>query len=724
MSPRSRTQGAREGLPSAEAIRKALGASPRGPLKPKELARALDLPPQEYRSFKELLGALEKDGSLYRVRGNRYAVPDRINLVVGTLQVTRGGDAFLRPDRSGERELFIPARDLETAMDGDRVTARIESYPRGRAPVGKVLKVLDRAHPTVVGTLHLNRNFGFVTPLDQRMPRDILIPEGQIGGGAEGDVVVVRISQYGDRRLNAVGEVQEVLGPIEDPGVDVLAILHGHGLPAVFPDEVEQAAVEAARRFDEPGPRTDLRDLHVFTIDPSDAKDHDDALSVTDVEPGVWEVGIHIADVSHFVEEGGILDLEAYRRGTSVYLVDQVVPMLPHRLSSDLCSLKASEDRLALSLMVTLDEAGRVRSHRFLRSWVRCARGLAYEEVQEVLEGKRQIDSVTGAAIRTLDRLAGVLRARRRERGSLDFDLPEAKVVLDEEGIPVDIRKTVQLSSHRLIEDFMILANEVVAREGETRGLPIPFRVHEPPAADRMEELRKFFASIGYAIPRGKPGPKALQKVLDRADGRPESALVSTVLLRAMSRARYDAGNLGHFGLASRAYSHFTSPIRRYPDLVLHRVVARSLIDGRPPHERWKGDQLDEMAAHASARERVAQRAERDSIELKKVEFMQRHLGDEFEGTIGGVAAFGFFVLLDRYHVEGLVHVSSLDDDYYVFSPEGYNLTGRRSGRRFRLGDRVSVQVAKVSKEDRRIDFVLRAARGRVAEKPGGSVAV
>ncbi len=676
-------------------------------MKAKELARAVGVPTHGYRAFREQLRDLERTGEVYRTRGNRYAVPDRIELVVGRIQLTRKGDAFLRPDRAGEPELFIGQRNLDSAMDGDRVTVRIEGRPRGRAPEGRVVKVLERARPTLVGTLHQTRNFGFVTPLDRRMTRDILVPSGKDGGAAEGDVVVVRITQFGDRRLNSVGEVEEVLGPIEDPGVDVLAVLHGHGLPAGFPSEVEEAARRAAHRFESPGTRVDRTDLHVFTIDPADARDHDDALSVTDLGEGVHEVGIHIADVSHFVEEGGELDLEAWRRGTSVYLVDQVVPMLPHTLSSDLCSLRAGEDRLALSLFVRLDQEGRLRGHRFERTVVRLAAGLTYEEVQEVLEERRELDPVTDVALRSLDGLAATLRRRRRERGSLDFDLPEARVILDEEGVPLDIQRRVQLDAHRLIEDFMILANEVVARECESRGLPIPFRIHEPPSETRSEELRTFLASIGYQLPRGRPSPKALQAVLDRAEGRPESTLVSTVVLRSMSRARYAPENVGHFGLASRSYAHFTSPIRRYPDLALHRVVSRCLVDGLAPPDRWGGERLAEMSEHASDRERLAQQAERDSVELKKVEFMQRHLGDEFDGTISGVTSFGLFVLLDRYFVEGLVHVSWLGDDYYVHSAEGHSWTGRRSGRRFRLGDRVRVRVTRVSKEERRIDFLL-----------------
>ena len=591
-------------------------------------------------------------------------------------------------------------------MDGDRVAVRIESRPSGQSPVGRVVNVLERSHPIVVGTLHVNRALRFVEPLDPRIARDILIPEGKEGEAGHGHVVVVRMIQFGDRRQNSIGEVERVLGSIEDPGVDVLAIVHGYGLPAEFPPEVETAARNAEGRGRDGGARSDRRDLLVLTIDPSDAKDHDDALSLVSVKEGVWEVGVHIADVSHFVEEGSLLDLEAFRRGTSVYLVDQVIPMLPHRLSSNLCSLTEGEDRLAVSLFLTIDEGGEVQSHRFERTWVRSAHRLDYETVQRVLDGETSVNPATDDLLRTLDRLAYALRAIRRARGSLDFELPEATVILDEEGAPIDIRKKEQLESHRLIEDFMILANEVVASEAERRHLPIPFRIHEPPSMDRARVLREFLASIGQSLPRGNLGPTGLQAVLDRTADRPESSLVSTVILKSMSRARYDAQNLGHFGLASKAYAHFTSPIRRYPDLALHRVIVRALIEGKPFDDSDQAD-VATMAAHATEREELAQKAERDSIDMKKTEFMARHLGEEFNGTISGVTRFGFFVSLDRYFVEGLVHVNSMHDDYFQFVAESYSLVGERSKRRFRLGDRVRTRVARVNKEDRRIDFTL-----------------
>jgi ribonuclease R len=703
-------------LPDLDAIRDALTASPRGPLKAKELARELDIPTHLYRPFRDRLRELEAEGTLYRNRSQRYAVPAEIHLVVGRLQVVRSGDGFLRPEEPGQPEVFVAERHLESAMDGDRVAVRIEGRPAGRNPVGRVVKILDRARPTVVGKFQSTKKFGFVSPLDRRLSRDILVPDPGASGARSGDVVVVRITQFGDAKRNSLGEVERVLGPMDEPGVDVLAILHGHGLPKEFPPEVEEAAREAAEHARHPGSREDLRELLVFTIDPSDARDHDDALSVVPLDDGRVEVGIHIADVSHFVTEGTPLDLEALQRGTSVYLVDQVVPMLPHLLSSDLCSLREGEDRMALSLFVTMTEQGAVQSHRYARTLVRCREGLHYEQVQEVLKGSGSINPEVDGVLRQLDGLARRLRERRNKRGSLDFDLPEARVVLDADGAPVDIRRVEQLDSHRLIEDFMILANELVATDAQRRKLSIPFRIHEPPPRDRMEDLREFLSSVGHPLGKKELEPSHLQSVIKAYQGRPEEYLVSTVLLRSMSRARYDATNVGHFGLASKAYLHFTSPIRRYPDLVVHRLVKDVFIDGAELPDHWE-ETVDDVCEWASARERVAQQAERDSVEMKKIEYMRRHLGDEFDGTIAGVTSFGFFVLLERVFVEGLVHVSTLGDDYYTFLPEAHSLVGSRNHRRFRIGDPVRVRVVRADKEERQIDFMLLEGGGKADAK-------
>ena len=695
------------GLPSSADILNGLRESGRGPLKSKELARELGVANEAYAAFKNVLVGLEGDGRVYRVKGGRYAVPEKINLVVGRLSLIRSGDGFVIFEDSQSQDVYVPFGDLASAMDGDQVVARIEGRPRGRNPVGRIIKVLERAHPRVVGTYRRTKNLGYVVPREREMPRDILIPQGDERDATDRDVVVVRIVSFGDRKLNPVGEVEEVLGPITASGVDILALVHSYGLTPDFPDEVRLAAEELARaRRPEADPgRVDRRDLLVFTIDPVDAKDHDDALSVSALGQGHWEVGVHIADVSAFIEPGSPVDLEALERGTSVYMVDRVIPMLPQALSSDVCSLRPDEDRAAVSLFATLDGEGRVGAVRFEKTLIRSRHKLAYEHAQEVLDGQQSVAADADAAILTLAQLARRLRRRREERGSLDFDLPEARVILGSGGEPLDIQRVTRLESHRLVEDFMLLANEIVATEAVRRRLPILHRVHEPPTEQKVETLREFLRSLGQSLPKRSVKPRDLEQVLERVQGRPEEKLVNKVVLRSMQRARYASGNLGHFGLALENYCHFTSPIRRYPDLVTHRVVVRALVEGRPVPESWGGEELDAVAERSSAREQAAAAAERDSIELKKVEFMERHLSDHFTGTISGVVAFGFFVLLDDYFVEG--HVNALNDDYYEFRGEEYSLVGDRRGRRFRLGDRVRVQVARVDKEERKIDFLL-----------------
>jgi ribonuclease R len=692
---------------TVEAIIRHLQSESRRPLKTRELAQALGVGEVDYADLKDRLAQLVEEGVLYRVKGQRYALPGKINLAVGPLQTIRSGAGFVETEEGPD--VFIPSNALGSALDGDRVVARVERRRRGDRPEGRIIKVLERARTTMVGVYHPSRNFGFVVPEDRKVSKDVFVPPGQAGGADDGDVVVVKVTSWGDAHRGPAGEVQEVLGRLGDPGVDVLAVAHGHELPMEFPDDVEAEATRlkerGVRAAHEPE-RVDLRGQLIFTIDPADAKDHDDALSIHRGEDGLWEVGVHIADVSHYVEEGGAIDQEAFKRATSVYLVDRVIPMLPEALSNDLCSLRPHEDRFALSLLLRMDDRAEVRDHRVVRSVIRSAHKLAYEEAQSVLDGSGSVTQEADQAIRDLARLARQLRAKREARGSIDFDLPEARVVLNTAGEPTDIQKVLRLEAHRLIEDFMILANEVIDRSATSRKVPFLHRVHEHPEGDRLDQLQNFLAGLGVRIP-DKPSPKDLQEAIDRFDGRPEESLVTTVVLRSMKRARYSEKPLGHFGLATDHYTHFTSPIRRYSDLVVHRLTGQALIDGERVAERLRTEYLPIVSRRTSERERVAVDAERDSIDLKKTEFMQQHVGDEFEGTVSGVTSFGLFVLLDRYFVEGLVHVSSLGDDYYVFMEERFALVGEHTGKRFRLGDRVTVQVASADLEQRKIDFVL-----------------
>lgn len=680
------------------------------PLRAKELARGLGVKANDYPEFKRQLEELENEGLLYRVRRQRYAAPERINLIVGRLQTIRSGAGFVIGE-DGEGDLFIPAQSLGSAVDGDRVVARVERRRRAERREGRVIKVLERARETVVGVYHPARNFGFVVPEDRKLTRDIFIPPGQELGAEEGDVVVVRIENWGDDHLGPSGEVERILGPVGGAGVDVLAVIHGHELPLAFPQEVEEEAERLRERGLQPEDlegRDDLRDQLIFTIDPADARDHDDALSIRVLDENRWEVGVHIADVGFYVRENGAIDLEALRRGTSVYLVDRVIPMLPEALSADLCSIRPDEDRLALSLFITFDETGKVHGHRLRRSVIRSRHRLSYDDAQAVIAGELSIDPETDAAIQNLILGSRALRAVRVARGSLDFDLPEARVILNTKGEPTDIQRVLRLESHRLIEDYMLLANEVIARDASRARLPFLYRIHERPDADRLEQLREFVATFGHRLSRrAEPTPKDLQRLLNSVQGRPEENLVSTVVLRSMKQARYSHDNAGHFGLAARHYTHFTSPIRRYSDLVVHRLVTRAFIDREELPESLREEVLPMIGRVTSERERIAVEAERDSVDLKKVEFMEKRLGETFNGTVSGVTAFGLFVLLDDFFVEGLIHVSNLEDDFYVYLEEQFALVGERTRQRFQLGDRLQVLVAGVSREDRKVDFLL-----------------
>jgi ribonuclease R len=693
------------------------------PLKPIELASELEVPEGQIDDFNKLLDEMVEQGLLYRNKQKSLAVPTKINLVVGTLQTIRSGAGFVVPDE-GKEDLFVSREGLRSAVNGDRVIARVEKHKKGGKTEGSVVRVLKRSRETVVGIYHPTKNYGFVVPeVDLRIHNDFFIPPGEEQGATEGDMVVVRIEDWGDQHRGPVGTVEKILGKRGEPGVDVLAVLYGHELPVDFPPEVIAAAEEMQKRGvtdSDMADREDLRDELIFTIDPVDAKDHDDALSVKQIGDDEWEVGIHIADVSFYVTEGSIIDAEALRRGTSIYMVDRTIPMLPHPLSSDLCSLKENVDRLAMSVMVRMNSQGDINAHKLARTVIRSRHKLAYEDAQAVLNGEKSVDAETDEAIHALAKLSRALREKRAARGSLDFDLPEARVVLNKEGEPTDIQKVERLESHRLIEDFMLLANEVVARKGARNKLPYLYRVHEDPDQERLGRLQGVAGTFGYKVTNNKKvSPKDLQRLLEHVKGKPEERLLSTVVLRSMRQARYSHENLGHFGLASKFYTHFTSPIRRYPDLIVHRVCAHAFLNGEDVKQVMNTTNLAEIARVASTRERVAVDAERDSIEMKKVEFMERHVGDEFAGTVASVTAFGFFVLLDAYYVEGLVHISSLDDDYYQFIEEQYALIGERTRRRFRLGDPVKVRVARVDIEERKIDFALLEDEGK-RKRPRG----
>ncbi len=693
-----------------------LGEHAKRPLKLKEIARGLEIGDEGYQALKTELVRLTDEGSIYRIKGQRYALPEQINLVVGRLDGTRGGAGFVVAERRiPGADVFVPSHRLAGARHGDRVVARTEHRRREGNPEGQVIRVLERARTQVVGTLQHGKHFGFVRPDNPRLRFDVFVAGEHLKDAGEGQKVVATIDDWGDGKKSPEGRITEVLGDADTPGVDILSIIMGHGLDTEFPADVESAASEITVDLElEAGRRLDLRDRPAFTIDPADAKDFDDALSIRRLDDDLYEVGIHIADVGHYVEMDSDIDEEAYERATSIYLVDRVIPMLPERLSNDLCSLVPNKDRLTYSVIATVDSDANIQDYQIAETVIRSRFRLTYMEAQAMIQSEPEAEEHKEILweLQTLRRLAKMLRSRRAERGSLDFDLPEAGVELDQDGFPIDIKEKVRLDSMRLIEEFMLLANEIVARHASEQKIPFIYRVHERPSPEKLDRVRRFAAVCGCSLTgRGNDvKPQHLAKLLNDVRGKPEEELMNSVVLTSMMRASYEVENNGHFGLAAEHYGHFTSPIRRYPDLVAHRVLKKHSAG-----ERWKDPErrerlvarLERTADHASLRERIADDAERDSVDLKKVEFMERHIGDEFSGCISRVRSFGFFVRLDDYFVDGLVHVSGLDDDYYEFHEDHYALLGRNTGRRFRLADPIRVSVAAVNKDARQIDFAL-----------------
>jgi ribonuclease R len=681
------------------------------PLKPKEIARELDVSTAEYRGLKDTLHRMTDEGVLYKVKHGRYAPPRKINVAVGRFSFGRHGGGTVTTDDPDAEVVFVPAAQTGTALHGDKVAVRISERRSGPLPEGEIIRVVDRARTTVVGTLFDDGRVAIVRPENHRIPRDVLIPPEALNGAKDQQLVEVRVISWGDPRQMMVGEVAEVLGTPGDPGLDVTIVMKEYDLPLRFPDRVEEAA---AKLPDRPSPedikgRLDLRELDVVTIDPVDAKDFDDALSIRPLSGDAIEVGVHIADVSHYVRPGDPVDEEGYARATSVYLVDRVVPMLPEALSNRLCSLVPHQDRLAFSVMLRMELDGTVKSAKFAPSVIHSKRRFAYQEVQEILDGRRPApeDQRFAESLRTLAAISRSLVEKRHARGSLDFDLPASRVILDARGLPIDIQKVERLEAHKLVESFMLLANESVAKRLKQMEVPALYRNHRGPDAMATQELRDMLARHGYKLQIKKGGdlsPRALQKVLHESDGAPESAVISMLVLRSMKRALYEPEPLGHFGLATQNYTHFTSPIRRYPDLVVHRVLKSIVAGERPPVE---GSVMAAIGERCSERERVAEEAERASVELKKVQFMLERLGEEFDGRIVGVTAFGFFVEIDDVFVTGLVHVNRLEDDYYIFVEETLSLLGEHTGRAFKLGGRVRVVATHADIARRQIDFEL-----------------
>ncbi len=681
------------------------------PMRTKELARALGIDQADYRRFREIIKELLDVGELVRLKRNRIGLAAELNIVIGPISVTRGGLGFVAVEGDDE-DVMIPSHQLLTAFDGDRVMVRLGGF-RGDRRTGAVIKIVERRQRNIVGVIHHGRHFSSVVPDNPRIHRDLYIPRRESLDAEDGEKVVAVLTVWDDPSMSPEGKVTDRLGFPGDPGVDMLTVIKSFDLPEEFPDEVlSEAGIAAAMpSASEVQSRLDLTRDCIYTIDPADAKDFDDAVSVSRTSNG-YTLGVHIADVSYFVKPDTALDLEAFKRGNSVYLPGTVIPMLPEALSNDVCSLRPNRRRLAHSVFMDFDSRGKMLKWRVADSVIKSRARLAYEEVQAFFDGEKEIpDRVRRVADNlTLAReLARVLTRRRFSEGSLDFDLPESKITLNEKGEVLELSNRVRLEAHRLVEEFMLAANRAVAMEVFRKAQPLLYRVHDKPSLEKMEDFSAMMKRLGYNFPVSPDiRPVLFSRFLDKIKDKPEADFINNLMLRSMTKAVYQRENIGHFGLAFSHYAHFTSPIRRYPDLLVHRLV-RKLTHGEFTAEfaRKVISVIDNVGTHCSETERLAETAEREAVKVKQVAFMANRVGKEYPGVISGVASFGFFVRLDNLGAEGLVRMSSIDDDYYLFDEKQYRIIGRRAGRSFRLGDTIDVGVLKVDKVQNEIDFYI-----------------
>lgn len=682
------------------------------PMKLKELAMLLSVPKEQRDELKEVLDILIAEGKIGISKKGKYGKAEEFALV-GTFSGHAKGFGFVTIE-GREQDVFIPADKTKGAMDGDKVQIVIEGEARGKRAEGAVLRILEHANKTVIGFYQKNKNFGFVLPDNQKLGQDIFIPQGKDMGAVTGHKVIVRITDFGDDRKKPEGVITEILGHVNDPGVDILSIIKAYGLPEGFPDDVmvQVAGIPDEVEEEEKKNRLDLRHLQTVTIDGEDAKDLDDAISISKENDDHYTLGVHIADVSHYVTENSPLDKEALKRGTSVYLVDRVIPMLPHKLSNGICSLNAGTDRLALSCLMEIDGKGNVIGHRIAETLIQVDRRMTYTAVNaivtdrdpDVIEEYRDFVPMFDL----MKELADILRERRKKRGSIDFDFPESKIILDEKGRPVDIKPYERNAATKIIEDFMLMANETIAEDYFWQELPFLYRTHDYPDPEKMKRLGTFINNFGYTIrtQNGEVHPKELQKLLDKIEGTPEEALISRLTLRSMKQAKYTTVCTGHFGLAANYYTHFTSPIRRYPDLQIHRIIKENLRRGLSDRRFAHYDSiLPEVAVQCSSMERRADEAERETDKLKKCEYMSKRIGKEYDGVISGVTNWGLYVELPNT-VEGLIRVNDLTGDYFVFDEEHMELVGEMTRKSYKLGQKIRVQVADTDKLTRTIDFI------------------
>ena len=680
------------------------------PLKEKELAAFMQVAKEDREEFRKVLDALLREGKVQVTAKGKYIKPDE-RFLTGTFIGNAKGFGFVEIEGRAE-DLYVPEEMVNNAFHMDRVQVELMPGKRGKRQEAAVRKILERGSRQIVGTYEQSSSFGFVIPDNGKIGTDIFVPKERSKGAVDGHKVVVELTSYGDERHKPEGKVVEILGHINDPGVDILSIIRGFGLSTDFGEKVmnqTERVPDEVSGADMAG-RKDLRDVMMVTIDGEDAKDLDDAVSLSK-EGERYHLGVHIADVSNYVQENSALDWEAAERGTSVYLVDRVIPMLPHKLSNGICSLNQGVDRLALSCLMTIDERGSVTDYEIAESVIRVDRRMSYTSVKKILEDhdeqeRREYEAFV-PMFEMMAELAAVLRQKRHKRGSIDFDFPETKILLDPEGHPEDIRPYERNTATKIIEDFMLIANETVAQHFFWLEIPFVYRTHDTPDPEKIMKLSTFLHNFGYYIKtsREEVHPKEIQKLLDKMEGTPEEMLISRLTLRSMKQAKYTVECSGHFGLACQYYCHFTSPIRRYPDLQIHRIIKEQLR-GRLSEKRLEHyqERLPRIAEHSSKMERRAEEAERETDKLKKAEYMEGRIGEVFEGVISGITSWGVYVELPNT-VEGMIHVSKLPGDYYIYDENTYEMTGQDTGRKFRLGEAVRIRVDGVERMTRSIEF-------------------
>lgn len=685
------------------------------PMDIQELVAVFDISPEEYNSFKKVLKTMEREGLIVRTKKEKFGVPERLGLVSGKLEVHQKGFGFLIPDTEGEKDVFIPSSSMNGAMNGDKVLVQVTREDiNGKKREGEVTEVLERSNKKVIGVYEDSRNFGFVVPEDSRLNQDIFISKKDRNGASEGDLVICEIVKWGDKRRSPEGIIKEVLGKKGDRGLDILTIIKKYGLPEEFPDKVLNYAENIEEEIPEKeySRRVDLRNLRMVTIDGEDAKDLDDAVSIERLDNGKFRLGVHIADVTHYVKEKNPLDKEALKRGTSVYLIDRVIPMLPRKLSNGICSLNPKVDRLALSCFMVIDNKGKVIQHEIQETVIKTSERMTYTDVTKILENNdeeliKRYDYLVDD-FRAMEELCNILREKRMRRGAIDFNFEESKIILNDLGKPIDIKPYDRAIANRVIEEFMLVCNETIAEHMYWTNLPFVYRIHEEPDEEKLEKFKEFVYNLGYVVRWGQEThPRALQDILDKVQGKKEETVVSTLLLRSMMQAKYSPECVGHFGLAAKYYCHFTSPIRRYPDLQIHRIIKEQLNGKIDEKRAAKLSGIVEAASKQSSEmERLAQEAEREVDDLKKAEYMQERIGEEFSGIISSVTSFGLFVELPNT-IEGLIHITALDDDYYIYDEAHLCLIGERTKKVYRLGDEVKVRCTRVDIDNREVYFDL-----------------